>query len=302
MKAFLKTLTLQTVLLLLSTSVWSSPKAGFYLPDSVQSVTLKYKVINNLIILPVTINDSIQLNLILDTGCRNLVLFGKRYQKLFTLQPTSRVQFSGLGSGDPVYGRLSLNNTVSIGEAIGNNIPVVVVSDKNLFSSYVHVHGVIGYDIFTKFEVELNPVLKEITLRPAGNAELSSLYTRVPIRVVDSRPIIDCQVVFTKDKKHLCDLMIDTGSSLGLLLKTTMIENFKSEGSAEVLGRGFNGIIEGIRTVTKKLVLQEMEIASLSTGIIQSPWHNYASIGMDVLKEYTLVLNYCKGYAGFRKT
>jgi hypothetical protein len=37
------------------------------------------------------------------------------------------------------------------------------------------------------------------------------------------------------------------------------------------------------------------------TGIIASPWHNYASIGMDILKDYTLVLNYCKGYAGFRK-
>lgn len=303
MKPFFRTLTLQVaLLLLLCTASWSSPKAGFYLPDSVQSVTLKYKVVNNLILLPVTINDTIKLNLILDTGCRNLVLFGKRFQKLFKLQPGSRIQFSGLGDGQPVYGKLSLNNAVSIGEAIGSDIPVVVVPDQNLFGSYVQVHGVIGYDIFTKFEVELNPVKKEITLRPAATVELAEAFTRVPIRIVDSRPIIDCLVVFTKDRNHICDLMIDTGSSLGLLVKTTQIKNFENHGALTVLGRGFNGIIEGIRTVTKKVILQDMEIPKLSTGIIHSPWHNYASIGMDVIKDYTLVLNYCKGYAGFKKT
>jgi len=302
MKAFFRILTLQAALILLSITVWSSPtKAGFYLPDSVQSVTLKYKLVNNLILLPVTINDTINLNLILDTGCRNLVLFGKRFQKLFTMQPGSRVQFSGLGEGNPVYGKLSLGNTVVLGEAIGNQIPVVVVPEQNLFGSYTQVHGVIGYDIFTKFEVELNPVLKEITLRPAATADLASNYNRVPIRIEDSRPLINCEVVLTKDHKHLCDLMIDTGSSLGLLLKTTEIENFEDQGSTTVLGRGFNGLIEGIKTNTKRLVLQDMVIESLATGIIHSTWHNYASIGMDVLKEYTVVLNYCKGYAGFRK-
>lgn len=288
-------------MLLLCTTSWSSPTAGFFLPDSVQSVTLKYKVINNLILLPVTINDTINLNLILDTGCRNLVLFGKPFQKLFNLQPTPRVQFSGLGEGQPVYGNLSLDNTVSIGAVIGHHIPVVVVPDQNLFRSYHHVHGVIGYDIFTKFEVELNPVKKEITLRPAAQVDLCKTFTRVPIRIIDSRPIIDCQVVFTKDEKHLCDLMIDTGSSLGLLMKTTQIENFENHGPVTLLGRGFNGMIKGIRTVTKKLILQDMEIPVLSTGIMYSPWYNNASIGMDVIKDYTLVLNYCKGYAGFKK-
>lgn len=302
MKVFLKTLTLQVALVLLCTASWSSPTAGFYLPDSVQSVTLKYKVVNNLILLPVALNDTVHLNLILDTGCRNLVLFGKHFQKIFTLQPIPRVQFSGLGEGQPVYGNLSLNNTVSIGAVIGNNIPVVVVPDQNLFRSYPHVHGVIGYDLFTKFEVELNSAKKEITLRPAARVDLCKTFTRVPIRIVDSRPIIDCQVVFTKDKKHLFDLMIDTGSSLGLLVKTTQIENFENHGPVTLLGRGFNGMIRGIRTVTKKLILQDVEIPVLSTGIIYSPWHNNASIGMDVIKDYTLVLNYCKGYAGFKKT
>ena len=93
----------------------TAPKSsGFYIPDDVREVTFSYKTFKNLIILPVVINDTIKVNLILDTGCRNLVLFGKRFKKLFAMERDKRIQFSGLGSGNPVYGSLSLKNKVAI--------------------------------------------------------------------------------------------------------------------------------------------------------------------------------------------
>ena len=108
-------------------------RSGFHLPDSVAALTLKYKTINNLILLPVRINDTLRVNLILDTGTRNIVLFGKRFQKYFKFEPSQQVQFSGLGSGNPVFGKLSINNEVSIQSVIGLDIPIVVVPNKNLF-------------------------------------------------------------------------------------------------------------------------------------------------------------------------
>lgn len=301
MKAFIRILFFQAAFLLLSRgSALPLPRAGFYLPDSVREVTFSFKSIHNLVILPVTINDTIHVNLILDTGCRNLVLFGKRFQKLLTFHPTRKIQFSGLGAGKPIQGSLSLDNKVSINAVIGERIPVVVVPSQNLFGMYTNIHGVIGYDLFTKFEVELNPNRGLITLRPAFTADLSEGYTRVPIRIVDSRPLIDCKVIFSDEYSQLCNLMIDTGSTLGLLLKTSALSKYPFPPERDVLGRGFNGPISGIRTITKRLELNGLEITSLETGIMHSPWHNYASLGMDVLKRYSLVLNYCKAYAGFK--
>ena len=80
-------------------------RSGFHLPDSMTSITFRYKTIKNLIMLPVRINDTLVVNLILDTGTRNIVLFGKRFQKYFTTQPNRPIQFSGLGSGKPVIGK-----------------------------------------------------------------------------------------------------------------------------------------------------------------------------------------------------
>jgi hypothetical protein len=302
MKAFMKIFTLPMLLMLTSSiNSFSAPRPGFYIPEHIQQVMLRYKMIDNLIVLPVTINDTVQVNLILDTGCRNLVLFGKRYQKLFSFAPNHVVKFSGLGQGSQVVGKLSLHNKVSIDAVLGEEIPVVVIERQNLFQQYTQIHGVIGYDIFTKFEVEINPATHEITFRPAATATLAPDFQCVPIRIEDARPLIDCRVIFTKDKTHLCDLMIDTGSALGLLLKTTDINQYEAGGKKTVLGRGLNGSIYGLTTSTEKLVVGGLEINNLMTGIIQSPWHNNASIGMEVLKDYSLVLNYCKGYAGFRK-
>jgi hypothetical protein len=279
----------------------SETKAGFSLPENVSEVTIQFQSIHNLIILPVRINDSIAVNLILDTGCRNLVLFGKKFQRLFETEADKKIQFSGLGDGTPIHGKLSLNNKVSIQAVIGEQIPVVIVPEQNLFSAYSNVHGVIGYDIFIKFEIELNPRQRLITFRPAASATLAPEYEKIPLRIEDSRPLIQSKIFFPNSEGQLCDLMLDTGSSLGLLMKTSDLKKFPRGNQKKILGRGFNGPVVGIETTAEKLLLNTFEMTQITAGVTYSAWHNYASVGMDVMKDYTIVLNYCKAYAGFKK-
>lgn len=278
----------------------ASPKAGFFLPDSISEVTLRFKRANNLILLPVTINDSLHVNLILDTGCRNVVLFGRRFLKEFDIHPDKRIEFSGLGSGGAVSGRISLGNKVSIDAVLGERIPVVVVPNPNLFGSYVGVDGVIGYDVFIKFEIELLNSQQLITFRPAQTATLSDDYNLIPIRVEDSRPIIKSTLTLLGTHESL-DIMIDTGSSLGLLLKTDKGYPLLTDARTTILGRGLNGPIEGVKVKAAVLQLHEFQLTRVPTGIVHSAWSGIASIGMDILSDYSLVLNYCKGYAGLKR-
>ena len=174
-------------------------------------------------------------------------------------------------------------------------------AEKNLFSTYADIHGVIGYDIFIKFEIELDPLQQVITFRPASSSELSNDYEKIPLIIEDSRPLIKSQVFFKDSDGLPCDLMLDTGSSLGLLMKTTDLKKFPGGNDRKILGRGFNGKVLGFETIASKLILSTFEISAITAGITHSAWHNYASVGMDVMKDYTIVLNYCKAYAGFKK-
>lgn len=276
-----------------------SSRAGFFLPDSIEEVTLRFRRANNLILLPVTINDSLHVNLILDTGCRNVVLFGKRFLKEFEVHPDRRVEFSGLGSGNSISGRISVGNKVAIGAVLGERIPVVVVPNPNLFGSYVGVDGIIGYDIFIKFEIELHNSQQLITFRPAQTAQIPSDYNLIPIRIEDSRPIIQSTLTLMGREESL-DIMIDTGSSLGLLLKTDEGTDLFRNAKTEILGRGLNGPIEGVNVRAEGVRLHSFLLRRVPVGVVHSAWAGMPSVGMDVLRDYSLVLNYCKGYAGLK--
>jgi hypothetical protein len=289
------------VLLAQFPALCSGPRAGFFLPDSVNEMTLRYKTVNGLILLPVAINDTIHVNLILDTGCRNLVLFGRKFRKLLPVHSARPVEFSGLGTGAAVTGALSLNNRVSIDQVAGELIPIVIVNEANLFARYSNVDGVVGYEIFLKFEIELNARAKTITFRPALKTRVPPGYAQVPLQIVDARPVMESEIFLDKGRSRKLELMIDTGSTLALLLKTTNLSSFYAHRREDVLGFGLSGPISGYATLADKLVLQDFQIERVPAGIVSSPWHNNASIGMEVLKDYIVVVNYCKAYACFKR-
>lgn len=297
---FITTPSLVIMLMMLCRVAFSLPD-GFHLPDSIKEMTLRYRSVHNLIVLPVTINDSVTVNLILDTGCRNLVLFGKKFRKLLHIDSNRPVQFSGLGSGKPVIGNISLNNKIAIYQVLGKRIPVVVVPSKNILSSYNDVDGVIGFELFLKFEIELNPIDQTIKFRPAQHSSAPEGFSTVPLRIVDLRPVMDSRVKLEAENALTCDLMIDTGSNLGLLLKTTDIDQFNSHPRNQVIGFGFNGEVFGYKTRSEKVLLNGLSMHNIPAGVIESPWHNYASIGMEILKHYVVVINYYKLYASFKK-
>jgi hypothetical protein len=296
-------LSVQVLLLIVYANAFSAdlPVAGFFLRDSVHEMTLKYRTIRNLIVLPVTINDSVHVNLILDTGCRNLILFGRKFKKLLRIHSAKEIQFSGLGTGISPTGLLSLGNKVSINDVLGERIPIVIVSSKNVFSTYHDIHGVIGYDIFLKFEIELNAGARTITFRPGLKSKVPRGYSQVPLRIEDARPVISSWISINKNIDRSYELMIDTGSSLGLLLKTTRLADFLLTSNENILGLGFNGPISGYLTVSDKLTLMGFEMISVPTGVVLSNSHDKGSIGMEILKDYIVILNYCRSYACFKR-
>ncbi len=290
--------TLLSLLMILTLSSNATPTEGFFLPDSVNEITFRYKNIDNLIVLPVQINDTEVVNLVLDTGCRNLVLFGKKFTRMLSGSDHKTITFNGLGRGKPVTGFITLENEVEFNAVTGKRIAIVVVPERNVFQNNPTIDGVIGYELFLKFEIEINFARELITFRPAKYSYPDSDFQLVPLRIEDSRPIIACNIEFANDNSEACDLLIDTGSCLGLLYVSQ--PDKRRSGKKTVVGRGINGEIEGTQGLASKLRLGDYEMEDVPASIVASQTRHYASLGTGVLKEYTLLLNYHKSYAGFK--
>ena len=273
-------------------------RQGFSLPDCLEEFTLTYRSVDNLILLPFTINDTIRFNLVLDTGCRTLILFGKQFEKKLTMVRGKTIQFSGMGSGKPARGEVSLGNAVSMGPVEGKEIPIVVVPGRNLFRNHMRIDGLIGYDIFTRFEIELHANRQQITFRSAFRRSLPAGYSHIPLTMTGDKPMIASTLALPGEVLAV-NVLIDTGSVLGLLLKSSDASRFDHSQNT-IVGKGLNGIITGISTRAHSLVLQSYEMNNVPAGIIYSKWHDYASIGMAVLKDYAVIINYVQLYVGLR--
>lgn len=272
---------------------------GFSLPDSVGEFSLTYMTVDNLIVLPFVINDNVRVNLVLDTGCQTLILFGKRYEKVLSVLPDFTVEFSGMGLGKPALGRVSLKNEITMGPVKGEQIPIVIVPGKKVFGRHLQVDGLIGYDLFTRFEIEVHPFKQEIVFRPAFHRHLPCDYNYIPLNLTHHRPIISATFALP-DGDMSSEMLVDTGSTLSILVKSSDKESRARKGSIEVLGMGINGIIQGSRTVAHHLQLYEYAVAEVPVAITYSPWHDYSSIGMGFLKNYSLIINFVEGYIGLR--
>ena len=128
---------------------------------------IKFQLINNLIILPVEVN-GVTLSFLLDTGVSRPIIFNfLNITDSLNIKNTETILLKGLGEGEPVEALKSGNNIIRIGEAIKINQELYAIFDPSLnFAPRlgVPVHGIIGYDIFKDFVVEVNYISKHITI------------------------------------------------------------------------------------------------------------------------------------------
>lgn len=275
------------------------PGPGFTLADSVSEFSLTYFTVDNLIVLPFTINGSVPVNLILDTGCQTLILFGKRFEKMFDMVPDFRVTFSGIGAGKPATGRVALGNTVTLGPVKGDHVPIVIVPGKRILRSHLQVDGLIGYDLFTRFEIEIHPMRQEIVFRPAFNRTLPCDYHHIPLSVAHYRPTIEATFTFP-EHDMTSDMLVDTGSMLSVLVTSSDKQRAMAKARREVVGIGLNGALMGSRTIAKRLQLHDYIVTDVPVALTYSPLRNYASVGMAFLRNYSVIINYVQGYIGLR--
>jgi hypothetical protein len=129
-------------------------------------VTISYRTRNHLIIVPAIINDTIKVNLILEPHCHSLILFGKRFEKqLVKSRGTQR-------SVNEKATRYYSNNSIKIGPAVSDNIPVVVMPNNSALNFFTSVDGIIGYDLIAGCDIKIDRKNQTMTLKPVDKSKV----------------------------------------------------------------------------------------------------------------------------------
>lgn len=278
----------------------------FHIPSKKKFERVKFELINNLMVVPVELNGA-KLSFILDTGVSSPILFNLTGKDSIQINKVSNITLHGLGEGEPIQALKSVQNTFKIGNAKNFNQPLYVVLDKDLnFSTSlgVPIHGIIGYDLFKNFVVEVNYTSNTLKLYDPNKYRYkdSKKQQTLPLSIIQKKAYVDGAVTKEDDSEIPVKLLVDTGSSDALWLFHDAEKglDIPEKNYEDFLGQGLSGSIFGKRTKLKgvrigKFHLNEAKVAfpfKESFSSFKELGDRNGSVGGEVLKRFNIVFDY----------
>ncbi|MCS3529660.1 PDZ domain-containing protein [Chryseobacterium sp. JUb7] len=285
-------------------SIFINAQNSFEIKD-VKKTVIPFKLINNLIFIPININ-GVNLTFLLDTGVAETLLFSLENQEV-KLSEVEKIKFSGLGGDLSIDGFKSDNNIGKIGDhMINNSMSIFLILNQEFnISSHVGipVNGVIGYHLFKNHPISIDYSSKKITVY--NDRELFKRKTRkfeeLPVSIEKSKPYLYTDVEMTNEKKS-SKLLIDLGNSDPIWLFPALIKDFvyNRPNIEDFLGRGFNGDIYGKRSrihnfyignfkFEKPLTAMPDEFSIQHVHLVED---RKGSVGGEIMRRFTVVFDY----------
>ncbi|NGM63898.1 PDZ domain-containing protein [Sphingobacterium sp. SGR-19] len=287
---------------------------GIFQTRDDKPVSFKFELVNNVVLIPLTIN-GIAFSFLLDTGVKETLLFANAEDSLY-LNNQNKMKFRGIGIEEGVDGILSTDNVVEVGGVAVDSLHwlYVIQGDKLDISSDIGVaiNGILGSKFFDSFAVKVDYQKQRITLFPPDyNYERSiRQYNYVPLTVENERPYITANMLIDTTWVE-GKMLMDMGNTAPLMLFAFLLPDFhiKEPYVEEYIGRGFNGAVYGKRNRIRKVTLDDF---ILDYPIVAYPDSNalfmsklaenrIGSVGNQVLQRFHLLIDYRKNALYLRK-
>ncbi|WP_373493564.1 aspartyl protease family protein [Aquiflexum sp.] len=279
---------------------------GFYMKEDSRKKEIPFLASNNLIILPVSINDSVPVNFLVDTGVKTNILFSKTLGDYLGLKYTRKLDLVGADGKTVLTASVSPTNHLDLGPIEGIFQTILVLDEDFLELERVigvPVFGVIGYEFFKHNPVKIDydegvisfyrsDALKK---RPFG-------FRKLPVKLENSKPYIQAKVKQNDGGELDAKLLIDTGANHGLLLNRETSDQIilPNERLESELGRSLGGDLYGFVARTRRLRFSSLKFNNIITSFPDETEFSYVikdsgrqgSVGSELLGRMNIIFDY----------
>ncbi len=299
-----------SLLLLAGSSRGWAQSPGFHILKDRKMAEIPFRKVNNLIVVPVLLNNIIPLQFIVDTGVRTAILTDRLYSDLLNMPYDRKLSIKGAGAFQQVEAYVASNISFLLPNVQARGQSLLILEDDYLELNKqlgIDVHGILGYELFRDFVVKIDYEKELITLYQPEDFRAGRRYTRLPLTIEDSKPYLECSLQETASgKKRPVKLLIDTGASHALLLhQDDSASRFELPEKTIYgnLGRGIVGNIMGhigrihhfsVEDYCFENVLTSFPDDSSYANI--SEWSTReGTLGGDMLNRFTVIFDYPHG-------
>jgi hypothetical protein len=287
---------------------------GFEIVKRSGRTTFSFEKVNNLVIIPVMLNDRLPLNFILDTGVRTTILTDRTISDLVNISYDRAVTIAGAGHIKELNAYLASNVSLSMPGINGRGQSLIILEEDYLELRNhlgIDVHGIIGYEFFNHFVVMIDYDRNLITVYDPKVFRPRRKHIAIPFEIDQARPYISAAITQQNGTEIDSKLLLDSGASHGVLLETDTDPGIflPDERLKTVIGWGLGGELSGYLGRIKNLHLDKFEFRNVlvsfaedySTEEMSRLTGRNGSIGGDLLSRFTVTFDYNAGMLYLKK-
>jgi len=284
-----------------------SAQSGFLLPSNKKQVTVPFKLINNLIFIPVEVN-GYPMTFLLDSGVEETVLFSLEEQEHVQFFNVEKIKLRGLGKQESIEALKSSYNQLSIAKHLKDDAhTILIILDQDInFSSTVGipVNGIIGSHFFKNHLIYIDYISKKIHIKSHDHRRFKRKlenYKPIAMPIEGNKPYI--QGGFLTDQLFSdAKFLVDTGNSYPVWIFEHLVHGLKvpEPNFQDFLGKGFSGDVFGKQARIESISFNEFTFKrpitafpdSISLMSVKLVENRSGSIGGGILKRLHLVFDY----------
>jgi hypothetical protein len=235
--------------------------------DSVFSFTLT----RNKVLVPVRVNNSRPLRLILDSGMtfEGVLLFDSSLKDSIGPAQLFAAKIPGAGGGPPSDAVFADSLSLQVGGTRIDNQRIIILSDSSMVGRMSD--GVIGYSLLGRYAVEIDYDRLAITLHDGQSFQPASGWTSLALTLNDRNlPFLEVSAAADSEALHPLKVYIDCASSetVEILTKPGMEFPVPTRTKEVLLGRGLSGDIHGRRGTISRLVIGPHELKDVVAAFV----------------------------------
>lgn len=211
--------------------------------------TISFKLIRNLVVIPLYINGQGPFNFILDTGVSPIIVIDTALRENLGEHLLRNIKISGYGGFDSIDAYLG-HTTVKVGQTQMNNMPTVFLKDNILsLSGYMgtKIHGLLGYYFFNSFIVKIDYTNKTLKYSSYLKKRRKIKGEKISFELIENKPYISLIIEQHPLPPTHIKALVDCGANHTLSLESFQNKQFPlPEHSIEAnLGIGLTREVKG---------------------------------------------------------
>jgi len=287
---------------------------GFDITNGRNKISFPFESYNNLIVVPVILNHRMPLRFVLDTGVRTSILTDRTFSDILNISYNRKIPLVGADGDKEVVAYVANGISLKLPGVVGQGQALLVLEEDYLqLKNYLgtEVHGILGYELFSRFIVEINYENRILTLHEPYSFKPKRKRNVIPLEVQDTKPYIHTNLRLQNGTTVAAKLMLDTGASHSVLLDMDSYNGLELPEKVirTNLGRGLGGDINGyigrLGSVEFGKHYFEGVIASWpdrgSFAEILRKTGRQGTIGGGLMSRFTIIIDYFNGNLYYRR-